>query len=177
MRATIAVTLLLAALSAYGQGGGPPLPDRVPAPRLQWQRFFSDDDRFSVEMPGHPKFKTESLTAKNGHPVQYSSYTVDLGRSAYMVSMSDYDNETRIVLDGAIEGVMSSWKNPQGLVRRRTTLYGNSAQTVDFNSEDFHVRVHVFTVGRRLYQLGFVEMRSDYLPAHVERFMNSFRLR
>jgi hypothetical protein len=112
MRTSIAVALLLAAVSAYGQGGGP-LPDRTPRPRVQWRRFVSQDDRFSVSMPGTPKFSTHGLTAKNGHPVQYSSYTVDLGRSAYMASYSDYDRQTAISLDGAIEGVLSSWKNPR----------------------------------------------------------------
>jgi hypothetical protein len=176
MRASVAVALLLAAASAFAQGGGP-LPDRTPRPRIQWQRFYSDDDRFSVEMPGHPTFKTESLKAKNGHAVQYSSYTIDLGRSAYMVSTSDYDNETKISLDGAIDGVMSSWKDVRNLDRRTTKLYGHAAQIVDFTSEDYHVVVRAFAVGRRLYQLGFVEMRDDYVPAHVDRFMKSFRLR
>lgn len=174
MRTTVAVALLLAAVSAFAQGGGP-LPDRTPPPR--WQRFFSDDDRFSVEMPGHPAFKTEMLKAKNGRPVKYTTYTVDLGRVAYMTSTSDYDEETVISLDGAIEGVMSSWKNPRNLVRKRATLYGEPAQIVDFTSEDYRVVVRVFAVGKRLYQLGFVEMRDDFRSAHADRFMRSFRLR
>ena len=172
----MAVALLLAAVSAYAQGGGP-LPDRTPQPRVQWQRFFSKDDRFSVEMPGLPKFSTQQLTAKNGRPVQYSSYTVDLGRSAYMTSYSDYDRQTAISLDGAIEGVLSSWKSPSILSRRKTTLYGYPAQVVDFTSENYRVVVRAFAVGKRLYQLGFIEMRADFVPAHVEKFMSSFRLR
>ena len=55
MRTSIAVALLLASVCAYGQGGGP-LPDRTPRPRVQWQRFFSNDDRFSIAMPGKPAY-------------------------------------------------------------------------------------------------------------------------
>ena len=172
----MAAALLLATVCAYGQGGGP-LPDRTPPPRLHWQTFVSGDRLFSISMPGKPVFKTERLTAKNGHPVQYSTYTVDLGRSAYMTSFSDYDGQTVISLDGAIEGVMSSWKSPQNLIRRNTTLYGHRGQSVDFTSENYHVIVRAFAVGRRLYQLGFVEMKSDYVPWHAETFMSSFRLR
>lgn len=170
----MAVALLVAAVSAFGQGGGP-LPDRTPPPR--WQRFVSNDGSFSVAMPGTPKFSTQRLTADNGRPVQYSTYAVDLGHAAYMASFSDYDQQTAISLDGAIKGALSSWKDPKNLSRRSTTLYGHPAQIVDFLSQDYHVVVRAFVVGQRLYQLGFVEQRSVYLPVHVERFMSSFRLR
>jgi hypothetical protein len=172
MRVTVAAALLLTAVPAFAQGGGP-LPDRTPPPR--WQRFVTG--RFSVEMPGHPATKTETLEAKNGRPVQYTTYTVDLGRSAYMASTSDYDEKTAVSLDGAIEGVLSSWKNPQNLIRKKATLYGVPARIVDFTSEDYRVVVRAFAVGKRLYQLGFVEMRGDFRPAHADRFMRSFQLR
>src|SRR5256885_1525336 len=106
MRASIAVALLAAAVSAYGQGGG--LPDRTPPPRLQWQRIRAYDGKFSFAVPGTPAYKTQTLTAKNGQPVRYTTYTVDLGRTAYMASTSDYDSKTRVSLDGAIDGVLSS---------------------------------------------------------------------
>lgn len=176
MRTSIAVALLLAVVSAFGQGGGP-LPDRTPQPAPRWQVFFPDDERFSVSMPGHPQYKEQTLTAKNGRPVLYKTYTVDLGRSAYMTSTSDYDEQTRISLDGAIEGVLSSWKDPRNVNRRNTTLYGYRAQFIDFTSENYRVFVRAIAVGRRLYQLGFVEMQEDYVPAHVNVFMSSFRLR
>jgi hypothetical protein len=168
----MAVALLLAALSAYAQGGGPPAP---PAPR--WQRVEARDGAFSVSMPGQPAYKTQTLTAKNGRPVEYATYTVDLGRSAYMVSTSDYDNQTRISLDGAIDGVLSSWKDPLVLSRDKTTLYGYPGQIVDLTSEKYRVTVRAFAVGKRLYQLGFVELIDDYAPEHRNRFMSSFTLR
>jgi len=175
MRNSLAVALLLVAASAYAQGGGPALPDRHPAPRLQWQRVAGDD--FSVSMPGHANFKTQELTAKNGHRVQFSSYTVDLGRSAYMASYSDYDQQTAISLDGAIDGVVSSWEKPHVISRRTMTLYGCPGQVVDLTSGDYRVLVRAFKIGKRLYQLGFVEKRDEYLPAHPAAFFSSFRLR
>jgi hypothetical protein len=167
----VAVALLLAA-QAFAQGGGP-LPDRTPPPR--WQRF--ETGSFSVDMPGRPMTKTETLEAKNGRPVQYTTYTVDLGRSAYLTSTSDYDAKTAISLNDAMDGILSSWKNPRNLKRRKTTLYGVPARIVDFTSEDYRVVVRMFAIGRRLYQLAFTEMRGDFRPAHADRFMRSFRLR
>jgi hypothetical protein len=165
---------MAAAVCAFAQGSAP-LPDRTPPPR--WQRTDARDGKFSFSMPGKPEFKSQTLTAKNGHPVRYATYTVDLGKRAYMASTSDYDSETRIVLDGAIDGVLSSWEKPRIVERRRTTLYGYPAQIADFASGNYRVIVRAFVVGRRLYQLGFVEGMDEYVPAHSDVFMKSFRLR
>jgi hypothetical protein len=169
MRATVAVALLFAAVCAHAQGGGPPAP--------RWQRFNSYDGSFSFSMPGQPAYKTQMLKAKNGRPVRYTTYTVDVGRSAYMASTSDYDSETHISLDGAIDGVLSSWENPRMIDRRRGSLYGYPGQIVDFISGKYRVVVRAFVVGKRLYQLGFTEVSGDFVPSHVDRFMQSFQLR
>jgi hypothetical protein len=174
MRTSIVVALLLAAVCAYGQGGPTPPAKRAP---LQWQRIEGRDGAFSVLMPGKAEFETHAMTAKNGRPVQYSSYIVDLGRSAYQVSTSDYDEQTRISLDGAIDGVLSAWKNPLVLYRDTKTLFGHPGQVVNFTSDRYRVIVHAFAVGKRLYQLGFVEDADDFQPEHVNTFVNSFRLR
>ncbi|HKS25579.1 MAG TPA: hypothetical protein VJZ76_22510 [Thermoanaerobaculia bacterium] len=168
--ASIAAALLLTGVCAYAQQ---PLPDRTPPPR--WQRFTTA--RFSVEMPGRPAKETQTLKALNGRPVQYTSYMVDLGPVAYMASTSDYDKETLLSLDSAVKGLLSTWPDPQNLVRRKTVLYGVPAQIVDFTSRGEHVVVRTFALGQRLYQLSFAEVRGDFRPAHADRFMNSFRLR
>src|SRR5215472_14207965 len=109
MRTSIAVALLLTAVCAYGQGGPSAPPARAP---LQWQRVEGRDSTFSILMPGKAVFERQTMTAKNGRPVEYTSYMVDLGRSAYQISTSDYDEQTVISLDGGIDGVLKSWKNP-----------------------------------------------------------------
>jgi len=156
MRTAIAAALLVAAASAYAQGGGPP--------PLRWQRLDARDGTFSVSMPGQAAYKMQTLTANNGRPVQYATYTVDLAKSAYMVSTSDYDEKTRISLDGATDGVLRSWKAPLVLSRKQTELYGYPAQIVDFTSEKYRVTVRAFAVGKRLYQLGFIATVDDYAP-------------
>jgi hypothetical protein len=161
-----AVPLLFAATIALAQGGP-----------LRWQHITSNDGTFSFSMPAQPSYKTQTLTAKNGQPVRYTTYTVDLGRSAYMATTSDYDSRTRISLDGAIEGVLSSWQKPRIVERRNARLYGHPGQIVDFSSGEFRVLVRAFIVGHRLYQLGFIERMDEFVPAHAEQFMNSLRLR
>ena len=103
--------------------------------------------------------------------------TLDLSRSAYMASTSDYDEETVVSLDSAVDGLLSTYKDPQNLVRRKTVLYGVPAQIVDFTSRGHRVVVRTFAVGKRVYQLSFAEARGDFRPTHVDRFMNSFRWR
>jgi len=174
MRAAIAAALLLAAVSAYAQGGAP-LPDRTPAPR--WRRVDAYDGRFSISMPGQPEYKTQTLTAKNGHPVRYTTYIVDLGRSIYMASTSDYDSQTRLSLDGAIDGVLSGYENPHTIDRRRGSLYGYPGQIVDFTSGEYRVVVRAFLVRKRLYQLAFTAKRNDFVPSDADRFMSSLQLR
>jgi hypothetical protein len=182
MRTFLVLGLLLTAAAAHAQGGptrpAPPAPPAPPTrPYVTWQRFISEDGQFSVSMPGLPKFKTEMLRAKNGHPVQYSSYTVDLGDRAYMASYSDYDRETAISLDGAVEGALRSWQRPVILSRRQLTLYGYPAQIVDFESDEYRVVLRAFASAKRLYQLGFVGMRNDFPREDANEFLNSFRLR
>ncbi len=164
-----AVALLVAAVSAYAQGGGPP--------PLRWQSVRARDGAFTVSMPGQAEYEAQTLTAKNGRPVQYATYTVDLGTSAYMVSTSDYDDKTRISVSGAIEGVLGTWKNPRIVSRAETKLYGRPGQVVEFVSGKYRVTMRAFAVGRRLYQLGFIETMDGYVPAHRDRFLNSFTLR
>jgi hypothetical protein len=175
MRKTLAAILLCAASAALAQGGAGTIPPPASAPR--WEKFFSRDMSFSVWMPGSPKYKSEPLTAKNGRPVQYTSYTVDLGDRAYMASYSDYDAQTSVNLEGAIDGVLSAWEKPQILTRREVTLYGHDGRVVDFLSGKYHVVVRAFAAGRRLYQLGFVCEREEYAPKMAGEFMNSFELR
>lgn len=158
--------LLAAAAGAFAQGTGP-----------RWQVTESRDGKFSFEMPGQPNVKTQMRKAKNGSPVGYSTYTLDFGKSAYLVSTSDYDSQTRFSLDEAIEGVVSSWEKPRIVKRKRSDFHGHPAQTVDLASGRYRVLVRAIAVGKRLYQLAFVEAIDDYVPAHSDRFMNSFRLR
>jgi hypothetical protein len=166
------VALLLTSVYAFAQGGAP-LPDRTPP--LRWQRF--ETGRFSVEMPGRPTTTTETLTAINGRPVQYTTYVVELSHSAYMASTSEYDEVTVVSLDRAVDGLLSTYKDPQNLVRRKTVLYGVPAQIVDFTARGHRIVVRTFGVGKRVYQLSFAETRGDFRQTHVDRFMSSFRWR
>ena len=156
MRASIAVALLFAAVSGYGQGGDRPAPA---APR--WQRFVSEAGRFSILLPGRPTFESKLLQGETGRDFRYSSYLLDLGSSAYMVSFADYDSKTEISLDDALAGIIRSWPNNTVTSRRSTTLYGYPARMLELQTPEHRVRFRVFTVGRRLYQIGFVALRND----------------
>lgn len=166
MKGLAVAPLLFAAALAHAQDGGP-----------RWQSIRSQDGKYTFSMPAQPVYKTQTRKAKNGSPVRYAVYTVDLGKSAYMISTSDYDSETRISLDAAIDGVLGSWESPRAVQRKETPFSGHSSQSVDFASGRYRIIVRAIIVGRRLYQLGFVETMDQYVPAHSDRFLSSFRLR
>ena len=50
-------------------------------------------------------------------------------------------------------------------------------QTIDLASGRYRVLVRAIADGKRLYQLAFVEAVDEYVPAHSDAFMKSFRLR
>jgi hypothetical protein len=164
--ARVLILVIAAATGAFAQSSA-----------LHWQVTESRDGKFSFEMPGQPNVKTQTLKAKNGSPVGYAAYTIDFGKSAYLVSTSDYDSGTRFSLDEAIDGVVSSWEKPRIVKRKRATFHGHPMQTIDLASGRYRVLVRAIAVGKRLYQLAFVEAIDEYVPAHSDRFMSSFRLR
>lgn len=165
MKKSAVAVFLIAALSASAQ-------------TLRWQQVDARDGSFTVSMPGQPKVTTKTLTGKKtGRPVPYTSYMVDLGRNAYLMSTSDYDEETTVSLDNAIDGALSTWTSPAVRSREKTQLYGHEGETVDFTASGFRCSIRVVIVGKRLYQLASVEAVDGFDPAMRERFMSSFRLR
>jgi hypothetical protein len=158
---------------ALAQGGGPP-PAPQPQP-VQWERAYSADHDFSVWMPGHAAVASKTLSAKNGHPVQYTTMTVDRGTRAYLASYGDYDNQTRIVLQSAIDGILGSWKNPHNIRRRDSSVATLPSITIDFDSQNFHVVMRVFSSRHRLYQLGYVAEGDVFSWESAKGFLNSFR--
>ena len=64
--------------------------------QAEWQPYVSKE--FSVSMPGRPEVKARTLTTPNGHPVEYTTYTVDLGRSVYMMSTSSRSWSSKIMI-------------------------------------------------------------------------------
>jgi hypothetical protein len=169
-RSFASVVLVLTAVAAYGQGG----PSSA-APR--WQRFVSESGRFSILMPGRPAFETKVLTTKGGRNFRYSSYLLDLGATAYMVSYSDYDAKTEISLDDALAGIIRSWPDNTVTSRRPITIYGYPGRALELETREHRVRFRVFAWGRRLYQIGFVAPRDQFSRDDADAFMNSFHLR
>jgi hypothetical protein len=165
---------LLVALSAAGQGGPQPAPR--PAPIMQ--RFVSREFNFSVMMPGQPNVSREVITGKNGRPIRLTTYARDLGSRAYLVQVSEYDNQTKISLEGAVDGIISGRTQAHVLSRRETTFFGYPGRIVDLTVENgLRTRYHVFVAGKRLYQVAMIARPDEFQSAEPDFFLNSFYLR
>jgi len=123
-------------------------------------------------LPEEPSVTHQELTAKNGHPIGYNSYSADLGDRAYMVSYSDYDTHTAINLDGAADGVVSANATTIVWIRREIEMFKRPGRYVEFDKDGYRWKVRLFAVGKRLYQVSCIAKGRD---DDAERFLDSFR--
>jgi hypothetical protein len=143
------LAVVVAAGAAHAQGGGPSAPRREEVDP-KGRRVVSREGAFAIQMPGEPTVARQDLVAKNGHPVRYTNYAVDLGTRAYTVSYSDYDRETGIDLDSAVAGIIGDPRQVRNLDRRTITLFERPGRVVDFVKEGYRWRVRLFAVGHPL---------------------------
>jgi hypothetical protein len=163
---------LLVALGAAGQGG-----PSMTKPMPSLERFVSREYNFSVMMPGKPSVETKTITsAKTGRPIHLTTFMGDLGARAYLVMISEYET-TNISTDNALDGILSTFKQPRVLSRREATFFGHAGRILDVSIQgDLRMRCHVFATGTKLYQVAVIAKRDEFESAEPEFFLNSFYL-
>jgi hypothetical protein len=169
------LAVVVAAGAAHAQGGGPSAPRREEVDP-KGRRVVSREGAFAIQMPGPPKIAQQNLVGKNGHPIQYTTYTVDLGTRAYMVSYSDYDRDTTIDLDQAVAGIIGDMQQVRDLERGTLTPFERPGRVVDYLKDGYRWRVRVFAVGQRLYQIGVIAVPDRFEDTAPDFYMNSFWL-
>jgi hypothetical protein len=172
--ALCAAAVLLAAGSLLAQGGPAPAPHPQPH-EDQWEPTISSEAHFTVLMPGQPKFETRKSRSSTGRPITISSYLLDLGPRAYMVMYSDYEDEN-ISLDNAVEGIVKGLPNGRIASDRKGVLFGHDARFVELEAGEMRMRYRLFVRGTRLYQIAAIATRAEFPNAHIEGFLDSFKL-
>ena len=144
-----------------------------------WLVFPDPDGAFSVDMPGTPTVRHESVKGQNGTPVLMLEYTVDRGSNAVMVIVSDLSGitlpDTGTVVDNAIGGIKKEAVSVQSdTIANLDGQVGREIHVVDKDGNQIGDRV--FFVNHKLYQILHVLMKGADAPAatDAQHFDNSF---
>jgi hypothetical protein len=139
-----------------------------------WKRYRYDVDGFTAEFPAEPK--TKENDSKTG--TRYFS-ALDNGNLAYFVEaalLPDNLHKTSQqifddYLQGAAKGVKAQVKSSSDV-----SLAGNPGREFTLENDTLVLRVRLYLVQRKLYQILVVGTRDLIAGAETERFQSSFEL-
>jgi len=161
-----ACLLLLACVAAAGQAQAP------------WQKFTSEEGRFSVLMPGKPSPEKETKQSPHG---PYTTYLFSARGDAqvFLVGWVDYAPTFRFDVQKEIEANRDNFvKAVKGNLVGTTPIKLGTHPGVEFTAETEQVvyRSRVYVVGRRPYQLVAARVKGTDEPSDVNRFFSSFEI-
>jgi len=139
--------------------------------------FTSDEGRFSVRMPNAPQHQV--ITIDPADPTPMHLFTAQRGTTAYMVAFADIPVDGRKageVLDGARDNAL---KRPGRtlLAERSLSLGSNPGRELEIAApNDLLLRVRVFLVGARLYQVAVTTRDKNVLATDGAKFLESFKV-
>lgn len=151
--------------------------------------FTSNAGRFSVALPdGYPAMSLEvsDVPSELGELKLYMYTSVDSEHGVCLVGYSDVktitmsDGVKQEMLEGAQEGALSNM-NATLVSEEEITLDGNPGRSIRFISEteemNLRGRMDYYIVGRRMYQVGFIEIADGALESDgVSDYFASFKL-
>lgn len=151
----------------------------------EWIKFTSPEGRFAVLVPREPKFETLSATESN----QVTNYRYSALESGYGFICEYFDvastgDDPQKLLDITRDGIITGAGAP--LVGERKISFNSYpgrelqlAFTVN-NGSEITGRTRIYLVGKRLYSLTFLHMKSmEALRASDlgKKFFSSFELK
>lgn len=149
-----------------------------------WKDFHSKAGGFSVSMPGTPVEKRQAYHTQAG-PIEAHFFTVetDRGSLVYMVVYGDYPealmaaNDKEMLLDAARDGAVGNIRGTL-LGDRSISMEGHPGRELQVLSSDgrLALKMRIFLVNNRQYQVVAVTPREARSPEDRDRFLDSFRL-
>lgn len=149
----------------------------------RWQSFTSGTGKFTVQMPGAPKFQKRTVKSAAG-PLALSSYSVatDRGRTAYTVTFVEYpaavvagstpDKLLELARDGQLANLKATASSDRAI-----RLNGYPGRDVTFaGANEFSGRSRIFLVKSRLYQVVALTRGNASPASDLARFVASFKL-
>ncbi|HLF58342.1 MAG TPA: hypothetical protein VI732_01805 [Alphaproteobacteria bacterium] len=145
-----------------------------------WTKFRSDADGFSVEFPYTPTAQEPLPLVVGDVTVASRSYALDLDKTAYLVSVSEYSNKLLISNPQMFLDSLVRKQSAGGAVEDNSPIEvgGNPGREVVFTAAD-GAWVHAYEIyaSGKLYQIVFREKGKDHGGSHKDaaRFLKSFR--
>ena len=172
MKKSAALILVAAALLSLGFQTAP----------AGWQRFTSEEGRFSVLMPGAdaPRLRTNLRTDPRVGTYSSAFFTKKADKGFFTAGWVDYASgvsldaqaELRASRDNFIKGVKA-----RPVSERPVTLEGHPGLEFTAESGQAVFKSRVYVVGTRAYLLTAVTYKGFDDAANVNAFFSSFQLR
>ncbi|BAZ88672.1 hypothetical protein NIES932_01360 [Raphidiopsis curvata NIES-932] len=154
-----------------------------------WQRFSSQEGKFSVLFPGTPRLSQQKMTSDNGE-LQVNLFTVNRPQeeAKYTVAYIDYPAQyiqllrSRNLVEQAIEqGKSTALQRVRGTIvsEEKKTLGDNVGMEVNYTTPDGKVvKQRIFLVNNRFYQITAetTQKRQRFLTRSMQGFCDSFKL-
>gem|GEM_PF-627915 len=142
--------------------------------------FTPDDNAFTAGFPGKPERTSEVVNTGLGK-MEYISYTVDKGNSAFMVSYGDYPkdfikgNDPNVLLDNAVKGTVES---TQGQLVSKVSVIKLGCPSREIIIDvwpDMVIEGRLLLKENRLYVIYATTTYDQRNSSSVQEFLNSFR--
>ncbi len=172
------------AVQPYNRPYGSKVDTAAVQTEAEWIKFTSSEGRFAVLLPREPKFETLSATESN----QVTNYRYSALESGYgficeyfdVASTGDDQKLLDITRDGIITGAGATLVGEEKIsLNSYPGRELHLAFTVN-NGAELTGRTRIYLVGKRLYSLTFLHMKSlDALRASDlgKKFFSSFELK
>jgi len=152
-----------------------------------WHEFVSSEGRFSVLMPGTPRSDSVVISTTSG-PLNYHRFSAQEDSVGYILTYTDLSDEAlkatspTILMDDTRQGVISSSKG-RLVSEQEVSLEGNPGRDIRIEipenadlPEGGSIRVRLYLVRNRLYQLAIFSRSDGAFDRSVSTFLTSFKL-
>jgi hypothetical protein len=160
------------------------------APVAPKDTYSSNEGLFSVAFPGTPEQAEEIVTAPLGRKAVSHNFVVRTGSSeGFMVSYSDLPEHItktwseKTLLDVSRDGLVEFLDKGRLVSEKEIFLYGGKrrgreilVQDSAAGQEKVFLRVQLFLVGDRVYQVGGIGPEGFVRGKKMEEFLMSFRV-
>ncbi|EFA69628.1 hypothetical protein CRC_01736 [Cylindrospermopsis raciborskii CS-505] len=185
------ISLPLVSLFIHNQytSGQTPTISQLAQVKSIWQRFSSQEGKFSVLFPGTPRLSQQKMTSDNGE-LQVNLFTVNRPQeeAKYTVAYIDYPAQyiqllrSRNLVEQAIEqGKSTALERVRGTIvsEEKKTLGDNVGIEVNYTTPAGKVvKQRVFLIDNRFYQITAetTQKRQRFLTRSMQGFCDSFKL-
>ncbi|MEW6280628.1 MAG: hypothetical protein AB1758_18530 [Candidatus Eremiobacterota bacterium] len=149
----------------------------------RWTEYRSGPGGYSVDLPGKVEESQSQVPTPIG-TIPFHMAMAESGWWGYAAAYADYPAwavekaDPKELLNGARRGALSNVGGK--LVKERAIeIEGHPGLEIDFNIPDKKIkaRARIYLVKNRLYQVLAGNLESRYDEKHMNRFLDSFRLR